>query len=145
IKSAFGNVTDADLRFENILTKPERALAIANGAALIANELTKIIHTCPANVGVYGTVIENDKCQQKTFPLLKKSEKSDKYKQPVWSNFEFVVVNAASAEVPVFIEPIAGKPIRISIAGKSLASVLPSGLNAEGRIYIGFSISEDMV
>lgn len=153
IKSAFGNVTDADLRFEEILTKPERALAIANGAALIANDLTEIVHTCPADIGILAWVSKGGNGPQvlQPFSVLKKGTKISAYKKTIWlldsskKTEQTLTTTGIDASLPLYVEPVIGHRFELKVAGASLSSVLPDGLNDKGYINIGFSLNEDMV
>lgn len=152
IKSAFGNVTDADLRFEEILTKPERALAIANGAALIANDLTEIVHTCPADIGLLAYAqTDNNNYEIQPFPVLRKGTKIDAYKNAIWlldkSRKSELILHpiGTNANLPLYLEPVNGHRFEINVEGASLLSVFPDGLNSEPKVHIGFSLNEDMV
>jgi molecular chaperone DnaK len=142
IKDAFGRVLSTDQRFEEVLSLADRALAIAKGAALIANDLAEIIETCPANVGVIATEAGTE--TERRFPILKKAMRIKDYHRPVWSKGIFHV-GRIDIPLPVYLELIPDRPIPLRIAGETLRSILPDGLQTGSRIEIGFSVDENLV
>ncbi len=145
IKDAFGKILSGDQRFEEILSLMDRALAIAKGAALLANDLAEIIETCPANLGVQGFEQTGEgRLRPVRFPVLKKAVRIQDYHQPVWSTQTFLVVNT-SIPLPVYIELIPDQPIALDIGGESLQSILPAGIGSGGKIQIGFSVDSNLV
>lgn len=149
IKSAFGSKLSADQRFEDILSLIDRALAISKGAALLANDLAEVIDTCPANLGVWAwqAVPASEGGARTTrirLPILNKAAPIHGYSKPTWSKQTLTVVNTDDA-LPIYVEPILGKPLSLEISGESLRSILPPGLGAASRIQIGFSVDADLV
>lgn len=145
IKQCFGTVLSSDRRFEEILTLADRALAIAKGAALIANDLAEIIETCPITLGVWGyRQREGAQTERLSFPILNKAVPIARYHQPNWHDQRFVVANMA-IQLPVYIELTPGQQMRIPISGQSFASILPAGVGVGSAIHIGFSIDANQV
>jgi molecular chaperone DnaK len=145
IKDAFGRVLSTDLRFEEVLSLADRALAISKGAALLANDLAEIVETCPADVGVQGFVQDKDGGLQRVrFAILRKTVRIRDYRQPVWSSQAFLVVST-EIRLPVYVEPIPDKPLPLEIGGETLQAILPAGLGVGSRIEIGFSVDQNLV
>jgi molecular chaperone DnaK len=140
----FGSVATEDQRFENLFTLQDRALAIAKGAALIANDLTEIVHTCPANVGVVALALDADKEQSEYCCILQKGIKISQYKNPVYDNGQFKILKLDD-ELPIYLEPIPDKPITLNLKGHTLQSVLPSGIGVGATLELGFSLDENLV
>lgn len=145
VKQCFGTVLSSDRRFEELLTLADRALAIAKGAALLANDLAEIIETCPLTLGVWGYRQTNlSAAHRLSFPILSKSVPIQRYSEPTWCDQAFVVVNLA-IDLPVYIELLPDKPMAIPISGQTLRSILPSGVGAGSTIHIGFSVDANQV
>lgn len=145
IKGAFGQILSSDQRFEEILSLIDRALAIAKGAALLANDLAEIIETCPANVGIQGYEHTSDGgVRPVRFPVLKKAVRIENYHQPVWAERSFLVVDT-EINLPVYVELIPDKPLALAISGESLQSILPPGIGTGSKIQIGFSVDANLV
>lgn len=145
IKDPFGKVVSTDQRFEEVLTLADRALAIAKGAALIANDLAEIIETCPAQVGVKGfTKARDGRLTARRFPILQKAVRIQDYYQPVWSDQAFRVVDT-NIRLPVYVEAVVDRPLSLDIGGETLQSILPAGVGRDSRIEIGFSLDTNLV
>jgi molecular chaperone DnaK len=143
VKSAFGSLTDVDARFEDIFTVPDRALAIAKGAALIAGGRAQTLQTCPADVGVSSTFYLDYAAEERRIILLKRGERISAYREPVWHDKSFNL-GRTDGTIPCFFEPVPGRYQWLRPQG-TLASVLPPGLSSESKVRVGFSIDEDMV
>ena len=146
IKAAFGNVASKDKRFEDVLTLPDRALAIAKGAALIANDLAEIIEVCPANIGVKCFEQRSDgELKARWYPILHKAQRIGDYHSPQWSADPFTIVSADSL-LEIFVESIPGRPIPLKLTGETLSAFLPEGfVPEESKIEVGFSVDENMI
>lgn len=142
IKDAFGRVLSTDRRFEEILSLPDRALAIAKGAALIANDLAGIVETCPADVGVIAT--ESGTETERRFPILRKTARIQDYRDAIWCKGLFHV-GRIDIPLPLYLELIPDRPIPLRIAGETLRSILPDGIATGSKIEIGFSVDENLV
>lgn len=145
IRRAFGNVMSGDLRFDDLFALEDRALAISKGAALIANDLTEVIETCPMDVGIQAFDIGKDRSVRiRMMPVLKKAEKMEKYRKPVWLAQDFLVANP-SIEIPVYLEPVPGKPFSLKLSGTSLKALMPKGLSPESYVQVGFSMDSNKI
>ncbi|SDX01498.1 Hsp70 family protein [Thiocapsa roseopersicina] len=145
IKAAFGQILQADRRFEDLLTLADRALAISKGAALLASDLAEVIETCPADVGIRGCLTDGDGILVvRNFPVLHKAVKIADYRKTVWSEHIFQIIDT-EIRLPVYVSVLPGKPLALDIGGETLRAVLPVGVDASSRVQIGFSIDEDLV
>jgi molecular chaperone DnaK len=141
IANYFGSEMETDSRFENIFTLQDRSLAISKGAALIASELTEIIHTCPANVGIFARQGVNG--EKKSCKVLSKGTSLEDYQKPTYFSQAFSVININDA-LPVYIEVIPDQPIEIMVQGQTMKSILPM-CQPNDRIKVGFSVDGNMV
>ncbi len=145
IKAAFGHVLSTDQRFEELFSLADRALAIAKGAALIANDLTEIVETCPAHVGVTGYDFTSDGTTRAArFRILHKSTRIQDYASPIWCNQSFQIANLETP-IPLFVELMDDQPIPLNVGGETLQTILPPQVTIANKIEIGFSIDENLV
>lgn len=145
IRSAFGNVTSTDRRFEDIFSRDDRSLAIAKGAVLIAGDLIEVIDTCPVDVGIVGYAQQSDGTMQRIgVRILQKAVKIETYHQPIWARQSFQIANTGAA-IPIYLEPVPGHPFDLDIKGNPLKKILPPGAHIGTTVEVGFSVDENLI
>jgi molecular chaperone DnaK len=143
VKSMFGSIASTDKRFEDIFSRQDRALAIAKGAALIAGSLTRIVHTCPLDVGVYAFEYCDGKVRKNYYRILEKGVDVEAYREVVWYQEQEFRVERESDPLTCFIQ--SGKePLDLILEDRVLAAVLPEEC-LPGKIQVGFSIDENLL
>lgn len=142
IRRHFGNISSTDQRFEDLFTLQDRAFAIAKGAALIANELTEIVHTCPVNVGVLALLAGSS--QYEYCRILQKGTQIAHYKNPHYERGQFQVLKPDDA-VPIYLEAIPGNPFKYILQGQTLSTILPADTPPGTPLEIGFSVDDNLI
>jgi molecular chaperone DnaK len=132
-------ITSTDRRFEDILSLEDRALAIAKGAALIGNELIKVVHTCPFNVGV---MIAIDGDIRPSPPLLEQGVKVEEYWNVVWLEDRVRVTQGGDGYIAYFTQVRGSELKTIRLEKADLEVLIPEG-QQETKLQVGFSINED--
>ena len=147
IKKFFESETSTDQRFETYFDIEETSLAIAKGAALVANDMFNIDPVCPISVGVKAKTIDGDGCTiVKDIPILQKGIQLSQYKDPVFLKGGFYVN----------IDPLMRKTRLILFLGDNNERQyikLDKGFDyffaniqlKDNRWKIGFSVNEDLI
>jgi molecular chaperone DnaK len=146
VGAAVGRFTGEDQRFADIFTHQDRALAIAKGAALIANSRVKVTHNCPYDVGI---ILDAD---EPTI-VLEQGVKADKYLNIVWVKHRGRVAPVRipytqnpESVIRFFVQPREwGKPKLVSW---EISKLDLAGFHDEGdgpTVEIGLSMDEDQL
>jgi molecular chaperone DnaK len=140
IYDLLGGSMEGDLRFENLFLVQDRSLAIAKGAALIANDLGDTWDICPLDVGVI-TLRQRDPDwgKKEVIPILKEGVRVKDYLKPTW-----IKQNLSSPrhnrEIGIPLQIRSGLVEREVVLDNRLGDVIPRDAKI---VNIGMSIDED--
>lgn len=134
-----------DPRFNSCFTIEDTALAVAKGAALVANDMVDIDPTCPISAGFRVKADFEGAIEDIDIPVLKKGVKISEYKDPVF----------LSGGIEVNVDPRGNTPVTVFLGDgdrrrhirleKDIEDLFP-GLNDENRIWkVGFSVDENFL
>ena len=148
VRKFFGSNTERiDKRFEQPFQTRNRSLAISRGAALIAQKVIKVDHTCTHNIG-YIVVArdEQDRWIDKDVLVINKGEKLSEVKEAVFSEAT-IQVRHKSGVLRIFMDD--GRPNnagRIQAAlDESVRELFPNVDNKDNEYKVGFSVNKNLV
>ena len=144
VRGFFGSHTDRDTRFDTAMSLTDTALAIAKGAALVAQETIRVHPKCPINLGIQAS--DKDTHEDTNLTILCRGTpiKSDTIVQ--YSDKKFRVSKAAALDklpLTLWVDDGAGQVSYIKLGGK-LRNYLPTD-SAQDIWEIGFSVSQDLL
>jgi len=135
---------------DRLLDIEDTALAIAKGAALIANDRIDIDLTCPISVGIVVKRPERDKFNRMILKemdecVLKKGERLSEYRSPVFCDGLSVSKDPAKRVTKLIIF-LGDPPNRWHFPlEKSLHELLPNIGEKNNHWQIGFSVTQDFL
>ena len=147
IKDFFGSKASSDKRFDSCFDIEETALAIAKGAALIANNMVSIDLTCPISVGLrLKTDAGCGFLEDKDIAILQKGEKLSKYQQSVFLKGGISVsIDPSMRKTPIIIFLGDDDKRRYIRLDKGLNQLF-KGTNIKGNKWkVGFSVNENFL
>ncbi|MBU0655275.1 MAG: Hsp70 family protein [Gammaproteobacteria bacterium] len=144
VREFFGSRTDLDTRFNTVMDLTDTALAIAKGAALVAQETIRVHPKCPINLGIQAT--DPNTHEDKNLPILRRGTpiKSDTIVQ--YSDKRFRVSKAAALDklaLTLWVDDGEGQVNYIPLGGR-LRNYLPTD-SAQDAWEIGFSVSQNLL
>jgi molecular chaperone DnaK len=144
IKDFFGSETDSDKRFESCFDIEEISLAIAKGAALIANDMFNIDLICPISVGLRVKALDSKGfIQEKDIPVLEKGTPLSQYKHPVFLKGGMTVnIDPSMRETPVILLLGDADDRRYINLDKRLDQFF-ANIHKANKWKVGFSVNED--
>jgi len=144
IREFFGSETSADKRFESCFDIEEISLAIAKGAALIANDMFNIDLICPISVGLRVKALDsNGFIQEKDIPVLEKGTPLSQYKHPVFLKGGMTVnIDPSMRETPVILFLGDADDRRYINLDKRLDQFF-ANIHKANKWKVGFSVNED--
>lgn len=100
VRELFGSRIGAeDIRFTNLLSQENKALAIAKGAALIADEVICVDPVFPYELGiVLGEPDKEYHYHDYFIPLIRKGELTERYTKPVYAQEKVMVMSLGLSE-----------------------------------------------
>lgn len=143
----FGSRMDAqDIRFPTLLSQDNRALAIAKGAALIADGVISVDPVFPYELGIIVGELEEEQHQvhDRYIPLISKGELIEKYDKPVYSQIR-VEANMYGADFFCLRMYIGEKEDnrKIFALDNSIREVFPE--DRERRYQVGIRVDFNMI
>lgn len=146
IKDFFNSRLDGDGRFQSLMSVQDTALAIAKGAALIAEEMVDIIQVCPITMGLV-TKVASKNFEPRYLPLLVKGQRLDQYRQAVMDPTKlYYVENGSQNKLQIFFD-INGVPCTKDLP-VTISGLLPQSFfkSPEGSYLLcGFSVDDNQV
>lgn len=134
-----------DPRFDSCFTVEDTALAIAKGAALVANDMVDVDPTCPISVGFKVKTDFEGVLEETDIPVLEKGVKISEYREPVF----------LKDGVRVNVDPRGGTPVIVFLGDgerrsyirveKDICELFP-GIDEENKRWkVGFSVDENFL
>lgn len=144
IRRFFGGESTQDRRFDTAFNAMDTALAIAMGAALIANEQSRVEYACPITVGVQAKDPNRDFAKV-DIPILRKGEEASRYRQPCFAaqRFEVLAQRSFQGGLTLFFDVGQNRRRYLRVVG-TLRELFPS-TDGGKRWRIGFSIDQDQL
>ena len=136
---------DIDKRFEQPYSLTNRSFAISRGAALIAQDMISIKHTCPYNIGyiVMGRA-EFDKTVSKDEVVIKRDTIIEDLKSAVFSDIPIQIKNRTE-KLKIFMDNGQhDKAGRIQI-DESIDKLFPGLNDTDNNYKVGFSIDKNLI
>lgn len=132
-----------DPRFDSCFALDDTALAIAKGAALIANKMVDVAATCPISVGL--RIYDESLQEQRDLPILQKGIKISEYRQP-----RYLVKNVSVSQEPELRRTsitifLGDQPRRYLSIGLGAANLLPNVDVPGNRWELGFAVNDDLL
>lgn len=142
IRNFFDVQSTADSRFSHAMTLTDTALAIAKGAALVAQEQVKVHPSCPINLGVRAI---NKSGDYKDLVALKRGTKISSKVLPYFADASFFIKNEATlTQLPLEIWMEAAGKYRMFKLKGSLQDYVPP-VKDNTRWSIGFSVDRSVL
>ncbi len=143
VRKHFGSRTEKDSRFAACFDLADTALAIAKGAALIANESYQIDTACPISVGIQAKRAHDDEVD---IVSLKKGEPIARYQSPQFCGVPLVIWSDKALDntsLKIFLDVGGGKRRYMDLKGR-LRDLLPNP-RCDNEWQIGFSVDPDLL
>lgn len=135
-----------DPRFDNLLSRENKALAIAKGAALIADGKIAVDPVFPYELGmVLGERDENNIYRDCFVPLIHKRERIDKYSHPVYweERIELRTEFAAASYARLYTGEEGER--EIFALDESIRDVFPIQDDVRNEFQIGLAVDASMI
>lgn len=136
-----------DKRFDQVFTLNNKSLAIAKGAALIAQKVVKVDHTCTHNIG-YIAVRPDDKDHwiDTDITIIKKGMKVSEAKEPIYAPNK-VQVRLKSGVFRIFLDD--GRENKVgrtqAALDQSVGEIFPNMDDISNEYQIGFSVDKNLI
>jgi len=148
IRNFFGSRADMeDKRFDASFNLKNRSLAISRGAALIAQNIVKVDHTCTHNIGyIVVSQDENDRWIDKDVKIIEKGRKLTEVHNPIYAE-KRVEVKSKSGTLRIFMDDgrADGSGRTTAALDQSISDLFPN-LDMPGNTYqIGFSVDKNLI
>lgn len=136
-----------DKRFDQVFTLNNKSLAIAKGAALIAQKVVKVDHTCTHNIG-YIAVRPDDKDRwiDTDITIIKKGMKVSEAKEPIYAPNK-VQVRLKSGVFRIFLDD--GRENKVgrtqAALDQSVGEIFPNMDDISNEYQIGFSVDKNLI
>ncbi|OUD14269.1 Hsp70 family protein [Thioflexithrix psekupsensis] len=143
VRHFFASRTEADQRFHSYFDLTDTALAIAKGAALIANESFKVTLTCPISVGIKA---RNRYLEEVDLLLLEKGKELAIYEKPHYTAMWLKVMSEAALDttaLTLFLDVANGRRRYIDLRGH-LRDFIPNP-HADNQWRIGFAVNDNLL
>ena len=148
VREFFGSRTGlADKRFDTCLSDNNKSFAIAKGAALIAQKVIKIDHTCTHDIGfVVVRPDDNDHWVDADIKIIQKGMKVSETKEPIYAPNK-VQVKVKSGAFRIFMDDGRKNGAgRIQAAlDQSVGEIFPNMDKADNTYQIGFSVDKNLI
>jgi hypothetical protein len=136
-----------DKRFDQVFSLNNKSLAIAKGAALIAQNVIKVDHTCTHNIGYIAVrQDEQDRWIDTDITIIKKGTKVSEVKNPIFAPNK-VQVRLKSGVFRIFLDDGREDDIgRIQAAlDQSVGEIFPDMDDISNEYQIGFSVDKNLI
>lgn len=142
VRHFFAVQSTADLRFTHEMTLTDTALAIAKGAALVAQDQVKVHPSCPISVGIRAI---NPYGEHEDLIALERGSKITLKAEPRFTSATFYIKNEKSLDqIPLEVcMEVNGKYKQLKLPGKLKDYIPPVKDDTEWSI--GFSVNRDLL
>lgn len=144
LRELFGSRMGAvDVRFSDLLSKENRALAVAKGAALIANQKISVEPLFPYELGiVLGEADENFHYHDCFVPLIEKGADIAAYESPVYAKERVSVLSEGTAAC--YVRLYVGAERTIVALDESVREIFPQAEQG-GEYELGLFVDANMI
>lgn len=136
-----------DKRFDQVFTLNNKSLAIAKGAALIAQKVVKVDHTCTHNIGYIAVRPDDqDRWIDTDITIIKKGMKVSEAKEPIYAPNK-VQVRLKSGVFRIFLDDGRENNIGRTQAAldQSVGEIFPNMDDISNEYQIGFSVDKNLI
>lgn len=148
VRKAFGSRTGLmDKRFDQVFTVNNKSLAIAKGAALIAQKVVKVDHTCTHDIGfIVVRPDDEDRWIDTDIKIIEKGMKVSEAKEPIYAPNK-VQVRLKSGVFRIFLDDgrTDGTGRTQAALDKSVGEIFPNMDDLENEYQIGFSVDKNLI
>lgn len=136
-----------DKRFDQVFTLNNKSLAIAKGAALIAQKVVKVDHTCTHNIGYIAVRPDDqDRWIDTDVTIIKKGMKVSEAKEPIYAPNK-VQVRLKSGVFRIFLDD--GRENKVgrtkAALDQSVGEIFPNMDDTSNEYQIGFSVDKNLI
>ena len=136
-----------DKRFDQVFTLNNKSLAIAKGAALIAQKVVKVDHTCTHNIGYIAVRSDDqDRWIDTDITIIKKGMKVSETKEPIYAPNK-VQVRLKSGVFRIFLDD--GRENKVgrtqAALDQSVGEIFPNMDDISNEYQIGFSVDKNLI
>lgn len=136
-----------DKRFDQVFTLNNKSLAIAKGAALIAQKVVKVDHTCTHNIGYIAVRPDDqDRWIDTDITIIKKGMKVSETKEPIYAPNK-VQVRLKSGVFRIFLDD--GRENKVgrtqAALDQSVGEIFPNMDDISNEYQIGFSVDKNLI
>lgn len=136
-----------DKRFDQVFTLNNKSLAIAKGAALIAQKVVKVDHTCTHNIGYIAVRPDDqDRWIDTDITIIKKGMKVSEAKEPIYAPNK-VQVRLKSGVFRIFLDD--GRENKVgrtqAALDQSVGEIFPNMDDISNEYQIGFSVDKNLI
>lgn len=148
VRKAFGSRSGlVDKRFDQVFTVNNKSLAIAKGAALIAQKVVKVEHTCTHNIGfIVVRPDDDDRWVDTDIRIIEKGMKLSAVKEPIYAPNK-VQVRLKSGVFRIFLDDGRedGSGRTQAALDQTVGEIFPN-MDDTGNVYqIGFSVDKNLI
>ncbi|MBQ9940005.1 MAG: Hsp70 family protein [Clostridia bacterium] len=136
-----------DKRFDQVFTLNNKSLAIAKGAALIAQKVVKVDHACTHNIGYIAVRPDDqDRWIDTDVIIIKKGMKVSKAKEPIYAPNK-VQVRLKSGIFRIFLDDGRENSVGRTQAAldQSVGEIFPNMDDISNEYQIGFSVDKNLI
>lgn len=148
VRKAFGSRTGlVDKRFDQVFTVNNKSLAIAKGAALIAQKVVKVEHTCTHNIGfIVVRPDDEDRWIDTDIKIIEKGMKLADVKAPIYAPNK-VQVRLKSGVFRIFLDDgrADGSGRTQAALDQSVGEIFPNMDDVNNEYQIGFSVDKNLI
>ena len=148
VRNAFGSRTGlADKRFDQVFTVNNKSLAIAKGAALIAQKVVKVEHTCTHNIGfIVVRPDDEDRWIDTDICIIEKGMKLGEASEPIYAPNK-VQVRLKSGVFRIFLDDgrSDGSGRTQAALDESVGELFPNMDDITNEYQIGFSVDKNLI
>lgn len=148
VRKAFGSRTGlVDRRFDQVFAINNKSLAIAKGAALIAQKVVKVEHTCTHNIGfIVVRPDDEDRWVDTDIVIIEKGRKLSEVKEPIYAPNK-VQVRLKSGVFRIFLDDgrADGSGRTQAALDQSVGEIFPNMDEPENVYQIGFSVDKNRI
>lgn len=148
VRKAFGSRTGlVDKRFDQVFSVNNKSLAIAKGAALIAQKVVKVDHTCTHNIGfVVVRPDDEDRWIDTDIKIIEKGMKLSEVSEPIYAPNK-VQVRLKSGVFRIFLDDgrADGSGRTQAALDQSVGEIFPNMDDLSNEYQIGFSVDKNLI
>ena len=148
VRKAFGSRTGlADKRFDQVFTVNNKSLAIAKGAALIAQKVVRVDHTCTHDIGfIVVRPDDDDHWVDTDIKIIEKGMKLSEVKSPIYAPNK-VQVRLKSGVFRIFLDDgrADGSGRTQAALDESVGEIFPNMDDLNNEYQIGFSVDKNLI